>query len=147
MDSAGNAYVADSTLAAGLPDVADTFPTTPGAFQTKRRGDNGFVAKANVDGTALLYSTFVGGATADYVLGLAIDGAGGAYVTGVTASHDFPVTAGAAQTTYMRGPSAFVARLNHGGTALVYGTFLGGNGDNEADGIAVDGEGNAYVRG
>jgi uncharacterized protein (TIGR03437 family) len=147
VDSAGSAYVAGSTLAAGLPGVPETFPTTTGAFQTTRGGDDGFVAKVNADGTALLYSTFVGGTTEDYVLGLAVDGAGSAYITGITGSHDFPVTPGAAQTAYAGGPSAFVARLNPAGTALVYGTFLGGSGDNEAYGIEVDPAGNAYVTG
>jgi uncharacterized protein (TIGR03437 family) len=146
VDSAGNAYIAGSTLAAGLPSVPETFPTTPGAFQTTRGG--GFVTKVNPSGTALVYSTFIGGTREDYVLGLAIDAAGSAYVTGITVSPDFPVTPGAVQTTYTgEFPSAFVAKLNPGGTALAYGTFLGGSGDDEAYGIAVDGEGNAYVTG
>jgi uncharacterized protein (TIGR03437 family) len=148
VDSAGHAYVAGSTLSGGLPGAPDTFPITAGAFQAKRRGDDGFVAKVNPGGTALLYSTFVGGTSEDYVFGLAIDSAGAAYITGITVSADFPLTPGAAQTTYTgEFPSAFVAKLNASGTVLEYGTFLGGSGDNEAYGIAVDASGNAYVTG
>ncbi len=76
-----------------------------------------------------------------------MDGTGSAYVTGTTASADFPTTAGAFDTTFNGGTDAFVTKLNAGGAALVYSTYLGGSGNDDGYGIAVDGAGNAYVTG
>ena len=126
------------------------FPTTTGAFQTTYGGGNGdaFVTKLNPTGTALVYSTYLGGTGNDYGYGIAVDTAGNAYVTGYTASTDFPTTPGAFQTTYGGGnDDAFVTKLNPTGTALVYSTYLGGTDSDIGNGIAVDTAGNAYVTG
>jgi Beta-propeller repeat/Dockerin type I domain len=144
VDGAGNAYV---TGAAGL-----NFPTTTGAFQTNYGGSGGdaFVTKLNAAGTALIYSTYLGGSGVDTGRGIAVDGSGNAYVTGQTASANFPTTAGAFQTGHASDGSeddAFVTELNAGGTALVYSTYLGGNNYDDGYGIAVDSSGNAYVTG
>src|SRR5439155_1546373 len=140
-DGAGNAYVT------GLTDSAD-FPTTAGAFATSANGcDDAFVTKLNPLGTSLLYSTYLGGSGADEGLGIAVDGAGNAYVTGQTGSTDFPTTAGAFATSFNGGDDAFVTKLNPLGTGLLYSTYLGGSGADEGLGIAVDGAGNAYVTG
>ena len=94
VDTAGNAYVT------GYTDSTD-FPTTAGAFQTTFGGKyDAFVTKLNPTGTALVYSTYLGGTGDDGGTGIAVDTAGNAYVTGVTYSTDFPTTAGAFQTTY-----------------------------------------------
>jgi uncharacterized repeat protein (TIGR01451 family) len=109
-----------------------------------------FIAKLNSTGTALLYSTYLGGTGTDQAAGIAIDSLGNAYVTGSTGSRDWPTTTGAFQTTYR---PIFVAKLNptlSGTASLVYSTFLGGtlnSGDDHGLGIAVDGSGNAYVTG
>jgi hypothetical protein len=142
VDGDGNAYVAGET-------GSTNFPTTAGAFQTAL-GDGGdaFVTKLNATGTALIYSTYLGGNGNDYGYGIAVDGGGNAYVTGTTTSTNFPTTPGAFQTVNGGGLSdAFVTQLNADGTALVYSTYLGGSGQDEGFGIAVDGGGNAYVTG
>lgn len=141
---AGNAFVTGGASSAA-------FPTTPGVFQTAYRtsGGNsttGFVSELNGNGSALMYSTFLGGSDLDLPGGIAIDGAGNAYVAGQTFSTDFPVT-NAFQPT-LKGPAnAFVSKLNSNGSALVYSTYLGGSTDEVATGISVDSSGNAYVTG
>ena len=109
-----------------------------------------FVTKLNAAGTALVYSTYLGGSGDDGGLGIAVDQAGNAYVTGLpTPGSGFPGTAGSLiQSTYGGGTDdAFVTKLNAAGTALVYSTYLGGSGDDDGNGIAVDAAGNAYVTG
>ena len=111
---------------------------------------NAFVAKLSADGSALVYSTYLGGSGndgSDAGNGIAVDAAGNAYVTGHTFSPDFP-TANALQAA-PGGPNgnAFVAELMSGGSALVYSTYLGGSGNDDGYGIAVDAAGNAYVTG
>jgi hypothetical protein len=147
VDAAGSAYVAGQTY-------SSNFPTTPGAFQPVYGGgsDDAFVAKLNVAGSALVYSTYLGGSSYDFTYtdvgyGIAVDAAGNAYVTGFTASSDFPTTPGAFQTSRRGDDDAFVAKLNAAGSALVYSTYLGGSNYDLAGDIAVDASGNAYVSG
>jgi hypothetical protein len=146
VDSAGNAYVTGNTL-------STNFPTTPGSAQPAMvAGTEVFVTKLDAAGTALIYSTYLGGNLDDAGRGIAVDSAGNAIITGFTNSVDFPVTAGAFQSTFGGltdgGLSdVFVAKLNASGSALVYSTYLGGNGVDIGLGIAVDGSGNAYVTG
>ncbi len=141
VDSTGNAHVTGHT---GSAD----FPTTAGAFQaTLNGGANAFVAELAPGGGALVYSTYLGGSLADNALGIAVDSAGNTYVSGESASQDFPTTAGAFQTTLNGLANAFVAKLNASGMALAYSTYLGGSRIDAATGIAVDSAGNAYVSG
>jgi hypothetical protein len=112
-------------------------PKTGGGFDA-------FVAKLNPTGTALIYSTYLGGSGSDSATGIAVDASGNAYVTGSTASTDFP-TQNAVQTKIAGGLDAFVANLNSAG--LIYSTYLGGNSDDAAAGIALDTSGNAYITG
>jgi hypothetical protein len=141
VDASGNAY------AIGLTSSSD-FPTTSRAFQTIFGGQyDAFISKLNSGGTALLYSTYLGGRGYDTARGVAVDNSGSAYVTGDTRSVDFPVSSGAFQTTYGRGDDAFVSKLNAAGSALLYSTYLGGSGQDVGFGIAVAGSGNAYVTG
>jgi hypothetical protein len=152
VDSYGNVYVTGNT------DSSD-FPTTAGAFQTSQPGCsgcfNGFVTKLNSRGSALIYSTYLGGNGVDSGRGIAVDSSANAYVVGVAyskvppsdISDDFPTTAGAFQSSLAGFANAYFIELNPGGSALVYSTYLGGSGDDFANAIAVDPLGNAYVTG
>ena len=154
VDSSGSAFVT------GQASSSD-FPTTPGAFQTANDaaangGDNAFVTKLTPDGTALVYSTYLGGSGGssfgEFSVGIAINSFGDAYVTGYTVSTDFPTTPDALQTINNGGgnPNAFVTELNSDGTALLYSTYLGFGSASVGDwgfGIATDLTGNAYVTG
>ncbi len=145
IDSTGNAYVTGQTGGSAPP-----YPTTPGAFQTTNRGANVFVTKLNADGSALIYSTFIGGSGLDFGNGIAIDPTGNAYLTGSTSSVDFPTTPGAFQTTNNSNSGnndVFVTKLNAGGSALIYSTYIGGVLGDLGNGIAIDSTGNAYVTG
>jgi hypothetical protein len=133
---------------------SSNFPTTPGAFDTTRNGSprDAFVTKLNAFGTApLLYSTLLGGTSADEGAGIVVDDLGFAYVTGLTNSPDFPVTLGAPQPSFGGGPTnfdAFVTKLNVAGSApLVYSTYLGGSSEDEGRGIALDVQGRSHVTG
>ena len=142
MDAAGNAHVTGLT-------GSSNFPTTPGAFQTTFAGGSfdAFVTKLNFTGSALVYSTFFGGSGFDRGVGLAVDAAGNAYVTGLTDSSNLPTTAEAFQTTIGGSSDAFVTKLDPAGSVLAYSSYLGGSGQEDGLGIAVDTAGNAYVTG
>ncbi|SLM48094.1 conserved exported protein of unknown function [Nitrospira japonica] len=147
VDEAGNAYVAGTT-------GSGNFPTTLGALQTTWGGTNdGFVTALNATGTSLLYSTYLGGNSYDFARGIALDTPGNAYVTGNTASSNFPTTLGAVQTTFggpggtFAGGDAFIAKVDPTGSSLIYSTFLGGSGNDLGYKIALDGSNNAYVIG
>jgi hypothetical protein len=138
VDGFGNAYVTGGTSSADFPTMNPLQPTIGGS------GD-AFMAKLNVAGSALVYSTYLGGSDSDSATGIAVDGLGNAYLTGWTLSHDFP-TMNPLKPTASSGVNGFVAKLNAAGSALVYSTYLGGSGV-VAYGIALDGSGNAYVAG
>jgi hypothetical protein len=141
VDPSGHAYVIGQTF-------SSNFPTTAGAFQTSLAGSaNAFVTKLNPTGSALVYSTYLGGSTAEEGDGIAVDSSGDAYVTGDTSSSNFPTTLGAFQTSLAGSANAFVSRLNPSGSALVYSTYLGGSAHEHGWGIAVDPLGNVYVTG
>jgi hypothetical protein len=141
VDGSGSAYVTGWATSG--------YDVTAGAFQTSNEGSfDVFVTKLNATGTALVYSTYIGGSGDDYGFGIAVDGSGSAYVTGRTQSINYDVTAGAFQTTHGGGTyDVFVTKLNATGTALVYSTYIGGSSQDQGFGIAVDGSGSAYVTG
>jgi hypothetical protein len=140
VDGAGNAYVTGSTTSANFP--------TKNPIQAHLNGsEDAFVLTLNPAGTALVYSTYLGGSNSDAGNGIAVDGAGNAYVTGTTSSTDFPTTPGAYQAANPGTNDAFVAQVNATGASLVYGTYLGGDFGAHGLGIAVDTSGNAYVTG
>ena len=85
------------------------------------------MTKLDASGAGLGYSTYLGGSGTDYGTAIAVDGAGNAYVTGDTASADFPTTPGAFDTTFNGGCDAFVTKLDASGAALVYSSYLGGS--------------------
>jgi hypothetical protein len=140
VDASGNAYVT------GFTDSFD-FPTTVGAFDTIGDSQDVFVTKFNPSGSALVYSTFLGGSGSDFGLGIAVDTSGSAYVTGASIASNFPTTIGAFDTTHNGSFDGFVTKLNPSGSALVYSTFFGGLSLDEADDIALDASGSAYVTG
>ncbi len=149
VDGSGNAYVTGHTSS-----WEATFPETSGPDLTYNLNTDAFAAKVNASGTGLDYCGYIGGSGADYGRGIAVDGAGNAYVTGSTSSTEatFPV-AGGPDLTSNGGKDAFVAKVDAGGLGLVYCGFIGGSGDDGDDsdydggGIAVDSSGNAYVTG
>jgi hypothetical protein len=142
VDSSGDAYVTGNTRSVNFPTVNPVQGVQAG------QGD-AFVAKLDPTGSTLLYSTYLGGSAFDSGFGVAVDSSGNAYVSGDTASSDFPVTAGAFQTTWAGGSSdVFLTKLDPTGSKLVYSTFLGGTGtDRLVEGVAVDGLGEAFVTG
>ncbi len=138
VDSAGDAYVTGSTYDA--PPLKNALQAIAGG------GGDAFVTKLNASGSALVYSTYLGGSGQDSATGIAVDGSGDAYVTGDTYSTNFPTTKGSLQPAMGAGP-AFVSELNPTGSGLVYSTYLGGSATAYANGVAVDRSGNAYVTG
>src|SRR5262249_62204033 len=100
--------------------------------------------KLNPTGSALVYSTYLGGVDVDDALGIAVDAAGNAYVTGGTTSHDFPTTPGAFSRTSGGGNDAFVTKLNATGSALVYSTYLGGLDNELGSRVRADAHDKAY---
>jgi len=140
VDGEGNAYVTgetDSTAARG-------FPVTVGPDLIHDGRTDAFVAKVRPDGSGLVYCGYIGGTDHDEGYGIAVDGAGAAYVTGWTRSTEatFPVTGGP-DLTHNGGDDVFVAKVNAAGTMLIYCGYIGGSDDDQGKGIAVDGAGNA----
>ncbi|MGB8788955.1 MAG: SBBP repeat-containing protein [Candidatus Acidiferrales bacterium] len=144
IDPQDNAYLTGETSSID-------FPTTTGVLQSSLHGTkNAFVTKLNPAGTALLYSTYLGGpGNGDAGFAIAFDSAGDAYVTGQTTSSTFPAVNAFQSTLKSTAGDAFVAELNPTGTALLFSTYLGGSGaaGDLATGIAVDSTGAAYVTG
>ncbi|MBS1793240.1 MAG: SBBP repeat-containing protein [Acidobacteria bacterium] len=143
VDSSGNAFVTGGTSSAN-------FPTTPGAFDTVFGGGSfdAFATKLNATGSALSYSTFIGGTSDDESYGITIDTGGDAFVVGYTASSNFPTTVGSFDTTFNGGfYDGFVLKLNPAGTSLSYSTFLGSSDIDLVTAVATDSSGNATVGG
>lgn len=145
VDSTGSAYVTGLTQSTNFP-TANPFQAANASILLTTTGANAFVAKLNPSGSALVYSTYLGGAAEDYGAGIAVDSAGSAYVTGFAQSHNFP-TMNPYQTTMLGENDAFVAKFNADGSSLVYSTYLGGQSATQGSSIAVDSFGNAYVTG
>ena len=144
VDAAGNAYVTGQTYSTDFPTVAPTQ-----AFYGGNQDSDAFVTEINSTGSALVYSTYLGGSSMDWGNAIALDASGDAYVVGFTRSTDFPL-AGSLQPVCRGCPGfadAFIAELAPNGTSLLHSTYLGGSGDDQAAGIAVDTDGNIYVTG
>ena len=138
VDSNGAAYIVGFTESGNLP-------TFSAAQAANGGGVDAFVAKLGPGG-GLVYCTYLGGSGDDRAFGVAVDSAGAAYVTGSTTSRNFP-TRSPLQSKPAGSKNAFVLKLAPSGGALAYSTYLGGNGSNTGNGIAVDAAGNAYVVG
>jgi hypothetical protein len=159
LDTNGYVYIAGQTFSS---QVSNNVPlATPGAFQTSYNGGklagDAFVAKFDNFAKNLIYFTYLGGSGDAAAYALAVDGAGDAYVAGYTVSTNFPVTnaipgganIGGTFNKYANAylADAFVAELDPGGSNLIYSTYLGGAGADDAFGIALDSSNNAYVTG
>ena len=141
VDNLGQVYVTGYTR-------SDDFPTTAGAYDTTHNGHRDvFVTKLNKQGSALVYSTFLGGISSDVAYGIALDRIGQVYVTGYIYSDDFPTTAGAYDTTRDGYSDVFVTQLNEQGSDLVYSTFWGGKSYETGRSIVVDNAERVYLTG
>ena len=144
VDASGSAYLTGGTKSQG-------FPITGSGFQTTRSGDtDGYLMKLNATGTALMYSTYIGGSGTDRGSGVAIDSNGNAYVAGYTSAPDFP-TENAFQNSFGGSFDAFVAKIDtnaNGPGSLIFCSYFGGTGDDKAYGVALDSGGNnIYITG
>jgi hypothetical protein len=141
VDSAGNLYIAGSTLATDFPVV--------NALQPKllSKQGNGFLCKLNATGSALLYSTYLGGSKVDDIDDIAVDAGGYVYGAGTSASPDFPVKDSLAPLAGTNSGDAVVFKLAPAGTSLVWSTFIGGTASDQARAIAVSAAGAVYVMG
>ncbi len=141
VDAAGNAYVTGYAYSTTFPLLNAYQPAFGGSQDV-------FVTKLNPAGNGLVYSTFLGGSAFDVGRGIAVDSAGNAYITGSTSSTNFPITLGGAFDTIHNGnEDVFVTKLDPTGAALVYSTYLGGDGNEEGHDIALDALNRAYVTG
>ncbi|MGH9720011.1 MAG: SBBP repeat-containing protein, partial [Bryobacteraceae bacterium] len=139
VDASSSAYIVGTTTSADFP--------TASAMQSSLRGVyDAFAAKLSTAGTALVYSTYIGGASVDYANAVAVDSSGNAHVVGYTNSFDFPIS-GSEQPTPAGNYDAFLAKLNATGSTIGEGAFLGGTGSDTGFGIALDTAGGAYVVG
>jgi uncharacterized repeat protein (TIGR01451 family) len=146
-DTSGSAYVAGYTSSLNFPTQTPHQAANASNYTTDFF--DAFVSKFNSAGSALLYSTYFGGAKDDLGIAIALDSANNVYVTGRTTSIDFPTTAGAYQMTNGGAAGvedAFVFKLNPTG-GLVYSTYIGGTASDRGEGIAVDAAGSAYISG
>jgi hypothetical protein len=139
VDSAGCAYIAGTTS-------SSNFPTSNPLKSSLSGSQDAFVLKLSASGSALVYSTYLGGSSIDMAMAIAVDSTGRAYLAGYTASTDFPAVS-AVQSTYAGGYDAFLARLNSAGNALEMATYFGGTGSDCAYGIALDVSGGIYLAG
>lgn len=135
LDAQGNAYVTGYTRS---EDFCTVFGAVPGYHSTYYGETDAFVLKIRADGSGLAYCTFLGGADWDVARAIAVDRLGNAYVAGGTWSTDFPTTPGAAQTALASQRDTFLVKLDAAGTALLYSTFLGGSGQEEAVALQLD---------
>ncbi|MBF0537365.1 MAG: SBBP repeat-containing protein, partial [Nitrospirae bacterium] len=140
VDTLGSAYVAGRTISLDFPTV--------NPYRNSSSADyyDVFVSKFSKDGSSLVYSTYIGGSLDDEARGIAVDTNGSAYITGSTHSQDFPIV-NAFQSSIHGWVDAFVTKLSSNGTTLLYSTYLGGTANDEANAIAVDSGGNAFITG
>lgn len=178
LDSSNNAYVTGFTYSTNYPTTLNALQKNLACPNTFSLNANAFLTEISAAGTNLVYSSYLGGTNLDTGRGIAVDSANYVYVTGFTASTNFPTTNAIQQqfisviTTTNAAPTnvvfvtnvfngyllngtntlttindAFVAKFTPSCTGFVYSTFLGGLNNDIANGIAVDGAGNAYVTG
>ncbi|MGH9663207.1 MAG: SBBP repeat-containing protein, partial [Bryobacteraceae bacterium] len=141
VDATGNAYVTGYTASTNFP--------LQSPFQSSNNASvDAFVTKLNPAGSALVYSTYLGGTGTDYGTAIAVDLSGSAYVTGLVASEDFPVVNPIDGTLGSHAvDDAFVAKFTPSGSALIYSTYIGGGSEDDAYALAIDEAGNAYITG
>jgi Abnormal spindle-like microcephaly-assoc'd, ASPM-SPD-2-Hydin/Beta-propeller repeat/HYDIN/CFA65/VesB-like, Ig-like domain len=159
VDASGSAYVTGVTISTDFPATQGAFDSTCGTDGLCDGAHDSFVSKLNADGSALIYSTYLGGSGGEVPNDIAVDSLGIAYVTGSTDSPDFPdapgrpfggqrlgATCGAGDNTYPC-PDAFMSKLSMGGDALIVSGYLAGSGEDNANGIALDSSRDVYIAG
>jgi len=144
-DGEGGAVVAGYTF-------SSDFPTTDGAYDRHFEGEanadhDAFIARINHNGSALIFSSYLGGSESEWIIGITTDDAGDFVATGETRTQDFPVTENSFDGALGGDADAFVTRLSRDGSALLYSTYLGGRNYEQANGIASDGTGGVVVTG
>ncbi|HEV8132720.1 MAG TPA: SBBP repeat-containing protein [Acidobacteriota bacterium] len=139
VDASKNVYVVGTTVSTDFPVLSPIQRTSPPYSDV-------FVMKLNAAGSAIVYSTYIGGDRAEVAGGIAVDAAGNAYISGRTSSSNFP-TVNAFQNSFGGNSDAFVAKLNAAGSGLLYSTYLGSSNFDSGEDIAVDSQGNACVTG
>ena len=144
VDSSGNAFVTGDTFSSDFP-TKNPFQGVIGSSSSATPLD-AFVTKLNPSGSALVYSTYLGGSDNDVGTSIAVDLSGSAYVTGYTFSTNFP-TLNALRSSFGGREDAFVTKFDPSGSTLAYSTYLGGSGNDEGHGIALDSLGAAYITG
>jgi len=143
IDTSGNSYITGTAS-------SNNFPTTNGAFDQTYNGggSDAFITKLNSTGSALIYSTYIGGSGLEFSFCISIDEFDNAYITGSTSSSNFPTTSSAYNQTYNGGTyDVFVTKLNASGTALDYSTYIGGSSADEGFGLTLDLNHNVYITG
>ena len=150
VDSGGNSYLTGQTQSADFPVSNPARRIFGGgmcqSFGTSRPCKDAFVVKIDAEGSALQYSTYLGGTNDDQGNGIAVDALHNAWIIGSTSSLDFPV-ASALQSRLLGPSDAFIAKISANGSTLSYSTFLGGSGGEQGNAIAIDVSGNVYVTG
>lgn len=140
VDSGGNAYVTGSTSSTDFP-VQSALQSQSGG------GSDAFVTELNPSGSAFVFSTYLGGTQNDVAYGLVLDSSDNIYIAGSTQSVDFPVTPNVFQSAYAGGGDGFLTKLGAGGAVIVYSTFIGGSGADQANAVALGSTGDAFIVG
>ena len=147
IDTAGNIYIRGNTSSNDFPTISPIQGTNAGGCNIDGLCGDIFIAKINADGSALIYSTYLGGSGYDQGRDISVDDSGNVYVAGYTESLDFP-TASPLQANLAGMQDVFVTKIDATGGNLVYSTYLGGTGmDGWVCAIAVDAAENAYITG
>lgn len=140
VDASGNVYVAGATNSSNFPVKTGAFQGTFGGIQ------DAFLTKINATGSALAYSTYLGGSSFDWANGVAVDASGNAYVAGYTSSYDWPVSS-AVQAVFRGMYDGFVTEVNAAGSGLIFSTYFGGTGSDQANAIALDPNNSIFIGG
>lgn len=141
VDAAGNAYITGYTQ-------STDFPLASPLRSSNTNSVDAFVSKLNPAGSALVYSTYLGGSATDYGTAIAVDASGSAYVTGIVTSDDFPLANPIDNTLGSHAvDDVFVTKFSPSGTTLDYSTYLGGGSADDPYALAIDQAGNAYITG
>ena len=140
VDSSGSVYACGYTYSSDFP--------TQNALQSSLAGGSDiFITKFKPGSTALLFSSYLGGSSLDQALAMIVDSSGNIYLTGDTQSANFPVTTTAYQSTLAGTQNIFLTKVAPGASTLVFSTFFGGSGNDQASAMALDSSGNIYLTG
>jgi len=146
LDTSGNVYVTGDTQSTDFPTTSGAYDTSYNAYNDGSGNDDVFVSKLDSGLTSLLASTYLGGSGREVGRSLTLDTSGNVYVTGNTASTDFPTTSSAYDTSF-NGGCVFISKLNSGLTSLLASTNLGGSGSDVGMSLTLDTSGHVYVTG